>query len=238
VDNDSTVTEGEAVINCEAPLLTSKVELHEARLDELRAQYQLERTRDRVEAESIRQDMQAVEQELAVAREQQQELTMRAQVEGAVIIPDAGDLPGRFVRRGETIAYVATDAAVRARVVVAQGDFGLVRRNTEKVSLRPANALGKVYPAAISREVPAASESLPSKALGTGGGGNVAVDPADTSGLRAMDTVFQVELELTEDFPSDYYGQRVYVRFEHGTEPLALQWTRSLKQLFMRNFGV
>ena len=238
VDDDSTVESGEAVINCEAPLLTSKVELHGARLDELRAQYQLERTRDRVEAESIRQDMQAVEQELAVAREQQQELTMRAQVEGTVIIPDAGDLPGRFVRRGETIAYVATDDAVRARVVVAQGNFGLVRRNTEQVSLRPANALGKVYPAAISREVPAASESLPSKALGTGGGGNVPIDPADASGLRAMDTIFQVELELAEDFPTDYYGQRVYVRFEHGTEPLALQWTRSLKQLFMRNFGV
>ena len=64
------------------------------------------------------------------------------------------------------------------------------------------------------------------------------VDPADASGLRAMDTIFQVELELSEDFPTDYYGQRVYVRFEHGTEPLALQWTRSLKQLFMRNFGV
>jgi putative peptide zinc metalloprotease protein len=238
VANDSAVTEGEAVLACEAPLLTAEVGVQEARLNELRARYQLERTRDRVEAESIRQDMAAVEHEVEVARQQMQALIMRSPATGTTIIPDADDLPGRFVKRGETIAYVTADAAVRARVVVPQDDFGLVRRNTERVELRPASAVGKVYPAMISREVPAASDNLPSKALGTGGGGNFPVDPADKSGVRTLDTVFQVELELADDFPANYYGQRVYVRFEHGTEPLAMQWTRSLKQLFMRNFGV
>ncbi|MGB5260441.1 MAG: hypothetical protein WBO34_07965 [Gammaproteobacteria bacterium] len=238
VADDSMVTKGDPVLACEAPLLTAEVGVQEARLNELRARYTLERTRDRVEAESIRQDMAAVEQELEVARQQMQALIMRSPATGNTIIPYVDDLPGRFVRRGETVAYVTADAAVRARVVVPQDDFGLVRGNTKRVDLRPASAVGEVYTAMISREVPSASNDLPSKALGTGGGGYFPVDPADKSGLRTLDTVFQVELELADDFPTQYYGQRVYVRFGHGTEPLAMQWTRSLKQLFMRDFGV
>ena len=58
------------------------------------------------------------------------------------------------------------------------------------------------------------------------------------SGTRTLDTLFQVELELGGDIPARYYGQRVYVRFDHGHEPLALQWKRSLRQLFMEDFGV
>jgi putative peptide zinc metalloprotease protein len=204
----------------------------------MQARYQMERSQNAVEAESIKQDMAAVRQELEVAQQQLQELDMRSPTTGKLIIPNSADLAGKFIRRGETVAFVVTNDSARARVVVGQDDFGLVRRNTDKVELRPATAVGKVYRAAINREVPAASDELPSKALGTGGGGKIAVDPSDKSGLRTIDSMFQVELELTDDFPSHYYGQRVYVRFEHGSEPLAWQWKRSIKQLFMRDFGV
>ena len=236
--DNSNVAHGEAVIVCEDPLLEAQVAVQKAQFEGLQARYQLERSRDTVEAASIRQEMDAAEQEFEVARQQLQDLNLRSPASGKLIIPYAADLQGRFVKRGETIAYVSTDAVTRARVVVSQDDFGLVRRNTDRVELRPANAVGAVYAASINREVPAASEHLPSKALGTGGGGKIAVDPSDESGTRTLDSLFQVELELTDDFPAQYYGQRVYVRFEHGAEPLGVQWTRSLKQLFMRDFGV
>ncbi len=238
VGGDSTVTRDEAVITCDDPLLGAKVAVKEARLQELRAQYNQERIRDPLEAESLKQDMTAVQKELEVAQQQFQQLTLRSPGNGTLIIPYVDDLVGRFVKRGETVAYVSSTAAVRARAVVAQDDFGLVRRNTKKVELRMAGSLGDVFPAVISREVPAASDTLPSKALGTGGGGKLAVDPTDESGMRTLESLFQVELELADDFPARYYGQRVYVRFDHGAEPLAQQWTRSLKQLFMQEFGV
>ena len=237
-DDNAAVTQGDAVMECDDPLLRAKAAVHQARLDELQARYQLERSRDAVEAESLKQDMAAVRQELEVANQQLRALTMRSPATGTLIIPNSMDMQDRFIRRGETVAYISTDAAVRARVVVSQDDFGLVRRNTSKVELRPASAIGDIYTAAISREVPAAMERLPSKALGTGGGGKISVDPADEAGLRTLNTMFQVELELTDDFPEQFYGQRVYVRFEHGSEPLAYQAARSLKQLFMRDFGV
>jgi putative peptide zinc metalloprotease protein len=238
IEDGSTVGDGDAVIVCDDPLLEARVGIHKARLREMQARYQMERGQDSVEAESIKQDMAAVRQELEVAQQQLHELSLRSPAAGKLIIPNSTDLAGKFLRRGETVAFVVTNIAPRARVVVGQDDFGLVRRNTDKVELRPASAVGKVYSAVINREVPAASDELPSKALGTGGGGKVAVDPSDKSGVRTIDSMFQVELELTDDFPSHYYGQRVYVRFEHGSEPLAWQWKRSIKQLFMRDFGV
>ena len=34
------------------------------------------------------------------------------------------------------------------------------------------------------------------------------------------------------------YGQRVHVRFDHRPEPLAVQWYRSLRRLFLTHFNV
>ena len=64
------------------------------------------------------------------------------------------------------------------------------------------------------------------------------MDPRDPTGERTLARVFQFELGLPPEFESINYGQRVYVRFDHGREPLATQWYRSLRQLFLSRFGV
>jgi putative peptide zinc metalloprotease protein len=193
---------------------------------------------DRVEAQSIKQDMQAAASELEEARSQLGELVLRSSSEGRLVIPGAADLEGRFVKRGDTLAYVINDAATRVRVVVTQADIGLVRQHNDGVEIRMAGRPGHAIAAIARNEVPAASDELPSKALGTSGGGMIPVDPADDSGTRALATLFQIELELQEDLPAQLYGQRIYARFDHGAEPLGIQWQRSLRQLFMREFGV
>jgi putative peptide zinc metalloprotease protein len=35
-----------------------------------------------------------------------------------------------------------------------------------------------------------------------------------------------------------HIGSRVYVRFDHGSEPLAQQWYRSLRQVFLKQLNV
>ena len=66
----------------------------------------------------------------------------------------------------------------------------------------------------------------------------VPVDPTDPDGLRALESVFRIDLSLPEAVKDPHNGGRVYVRFEHGSMPLAMQWYRSLRQLFLRNFYV
>ena len=90
---------------------------------------------------------------------------------------------------------------------------------------------------AVEREVPAASSQLPSAALSTQGGGDIALDPTTESG-QALESFFQFELSLDQLVGVDSLGERAYVRFDHGSEPLAGRIYRSLRQLFLRQFHV
>jgi putative peptide zinc metalloprotease protein len=235
---DAQVTPGQPLMKCEDPLLEARAAVLEANLQELQAEHALAQSDKPVEAESIKQDMAAVSEELADARRQLDELVLRSPSAGQLVIPDFAHLEGRFVHRGDTLAYILTDAVKHVRVVVKQADIGLLRQHIEGVEVRVAGQIGRTLQARVNNEVPAASDRLPSPALGTRGGGLIAVDPADESGMQALASLFQFELELQEDLPTQLYGQRVHVRFELGNEPLAMQWQRALRQLFMRRFGV
>jgi putative peptide zinc metalloprotease protein len=64
------------------------------------------------------------------------------------------------------------------------------------------------------------------------------VDPTDEDGLRTLESVFQFDLSLAEPMPPREIGARVYVRFDHGTEPLAARAYRAFKRAFLRQIGV
>jgi len=106
----------------------------------------------------------------------------------------------------------------------------------ESVRIRLAEQLDRPLTAKISREMPMATHRIPSAVLGTMGGGLLAVDPADNSGTKTLDQVFHIE--LTFDTPVDRLGGRTYVLFDHGSEPIGLQWYRRVRQLLLRQFNV
>ena len=80
------------------------------------------------------------------------------------------------------------------------------------------------------RETPAGTTTLPSRAPGAAGVGDIAVSMTDERGLTAAEEVFQVDLGLPVDLEIAGVGERAYVRFEHGAEPLARHWLRSGRQ--------
>ena len=89
------------------------------------------------------------------------------------------------------------------------------------------------------RETPAGDETLPSPALASQGGGDIATDPRETKSLKTLQRVFQLDVELVGvDDRVKGFGQRVFVRFEHLSEPLGFQWYRSVRQLFLTSFNV
>jgi len=86
--------------------------------------------------------------------------------------------------------------------------------------------------------VPAASDKLPNLAMSSIGGGQVPVNPAgDPRDPKALSTWFQFELDLP-GAQAFVLGEHVYVRFEHGWEPLAWRIYRGVRQLFMKQFTV
>jgi putative peptide zinc metalloprotease protein len=157
---------------------------------------------------------------------------------GTFIVPAAQDFPGMYVKQGQLLGYVARLEDTNVRVVISQADISLVRDKTRDVQIMFNSQSGRPVTARIQREIPAANFELPSSVLGSAGGGKIQVDPTDQQGLRARQQVFQLELAFTGEIPRAYFGERVQVRFDHGSAPLAQQWYRRGRQLFLRSFGV
>jgi putative peptide zinc metalloprotease protein len=229
---------GAALVETEDPMLEAQIALAQAKLAELQARLDSERFEDRVQAELTRQDIAREAASLARLQERQEQHVARSGAAGHFVIDRPEDLPGRFVRKGELVGYVAQDARTLVRAVVSQNDIDLVRSGVVRADVRLADSIGVVHPARLVREVPAARDQLPSAALGSGGGGAIAADPRDPQGARALTSSFQFDLELPPDARSAGYGGRAYVRFTHPSEPLAMQAYRRLRQVFLERFHV
>lgn len=238
VKSDQWVKSGDPLIVSEDPLLESEKHILEARLQELKARYLSLRYTERAKAMIHKEEIVSVKKELARIRELESQLTIRSQVEGKLILSRLEDMKGRFLRRGELIGYVVDFPLNTVRVVVPQDNIGLVKEKTVKVEVRLAENIAGVSEALVYREVPAATDKLPSVALGFAGGGEVPVDPRDKEGTKAFDSVFQLDLILSDQFNMQKIGERVFVRFDHGAVPLAKQWYYFFRQLFLRRFSV
>jgi putative peptide zinc metalloprotease protein len=193
---------------------------------------------ERVKAKITEEEMRKVEAELADARRRADDLIVRSDAEGVLVIPRASDLSGRFVRRGELIGYVLNRSTVLARVVVNQADVDFVRHRTQGVKVRFPEDISSIYPARLLREVPAATHELPSRTLSQEGGGETYIDPRQAQGNMAFQKIFLFDVELPP--PEGFYnvGGRVYVRFDHGAEPVIWRWYRSIRQLFLKRFNI
>lgn len=135
------------------------------------------------------------------------------------------------------MAYVINYDEVSIRAVVPQDAIGLVRQKVENVEIRFVGHVDQAYKTNVSREIPAATYKLPSKALSQQGGGSIQTDPFDADGIKTKDQYFQFEIALPENAMTSHVGQRVYVKFKHGEEPLAMQWYRSFEELFLNELG-
>ena len=232
------VKQGQALLTCDDPVLSARTLMLAAEVREVETRYTAAAAVDPVATATIREELQYAEERLAEARRQERELQISSPIDGIFVLRDPPqDMPGRFVTRGEPIAYVVDDTVTTVRVVVPQGDVDLVRHRLHGVSVRMSDQARVSYRGTVRREVPAATDELPSMALSTAGGGRIATDP-QADGQRAFQSMFQFDLEIPDDIYRDRIGQRVFVRFEHGWEPLAFRWYRTARRLFLRKFSV
>ncbi len=234
----STVQPGDLLVVCDDPAVETDVKVLEGQLREMKARIREQFVDNLVKAKMLEEEQRYIEERLARVRERQSELAIRSRAAGTFVLPKAADLPGRFVKRGELLAHVVDLKTIIVRTIVDQGDIDLIRNQTHEVQVRLAERLADPMPATITRLVPAASEELPSQALGSEGGGQVPLDPHDSKGHKAIKKLFQVDLELPAQRGLLNVGGRVYVRFDHGREALANQWYRQGRQLFLARFNV
>ena len=193
---------------------------------------------ERTQAAAIDEDLRRERVVLARAEEKLDSLLVIAQVPGVLKLARAQDLPGRHVKKGELLGYLVSGPPRLLRVVVTQDDIALVRDRRTAVEVKITDRLEETWSARVLREVPGGHDQLPSKALALEGGGLHGTDPRDPNGLKSLQRLFQFDLELPPEVGAVHIGTRAFVRFHHPAEPLATQWGRRLRQLFLSRFNV
>ncbi|MCH2172091.1 peptidase M50 [Myxococcota bacterium] len=238
IEPSSVVAPGEVLLITRDPLLETQLRSLKAKLRELGARHHAQRRVDLVQAQVTYEEIVTTRAELARAREVAGEVVIRSPSAGRFVPVGDQDWTGRFVRKGELVGYITGPEATTVRVAISEDDVAMVRAQTHGVEMRSSSRPGEMSLASIAREVPAASDRLPSATLGVSGGGLWPVDPGDPEGVQSLLPVFQFDLALGPQAHFTRIGERVHVRFDHGREPLAARLGRSLRRLFLGKFGV
>jgi putative peptide zinc metalloprotease protein len=187
-------------------------------------------------AENVAQEIKRLQHEIQRIDERIGRLSIRAQMNGRLVMPRQDDMLGSFALRGDTLGYVLASEQIRVRAALSERDAALVREATLGISVRLDDAPETAISAQLIRDVPAATHDLPSPALGDRGGGPYVTDPADENGLRTIDPVVLVDLQLPEAM-LERVGGRAWVRYDHGSTPIADQCYRRVRQLFLQHFN-
>lgn len=239
IENGKEVREGDILIVMEDPVLSARVRVLDAQVREVETRLEAAVTMDRVLAASIREELALMRERLADAQRHERQLIVRSPGSGVFISAAVlRDMPGRFVRRGEPLGFVVGSRDWLVRAVVRQGDVELVRHESAAVEVRLADFGSRRFQASLRREVPGASDELPSMALSVGGGGNIALNPEPGEAPRAFRTLFQFDVALVDTMDTIRFGGRAYVRFQHAPRPLGSRWYRRLRQVLLRQFNV
>ncbi len=233
------VTKGERLIACSEPELDAQIGQERAHVAELEARLAEAIGKDRVQVQIASSGLRFGQSRLADLIARRHAMSIVSPHDGTFVMPSPNDFAGRFLGRGEVVGYVIVPSRLTLVTVVPQGEVALVRQHTERVELRIVGDVWNSIRARIAREVPGATQDLPSLALSLAGGGNIGLEPEAThEQARALTPLFQFELALDGDALPSTLGRRVFVRFEHGAEPLADQWYRGLRQMFLKRFTV
>jgi putative peptide zinc metalloprotease protein len=230
------VEPGDLLVRLDNPELVSTRDQLASRLEGLRVEHFQQLLHDPNAAQNLSLDIDRAQAELQRADERITQLQVRAESAGTLAMPRQSDLLGAYMRHGVTLGHVLAPDELRVRAAVAEPDAYLVRHRMRRAEVRLADAPGQVLQALRSGDIPAATRQLPSVALADQGGGPYTSDPAEKDGLHSLEPVFLVDLTLV-GHPLERVGGRAWVRFDHGSEPLAWQAYRRASQLFLQHFA-
>lgn len=237
VQPGQTVSKGQPLYTLESPQLTAELAVDEARLAQAQARFDADQFDDPVKARVTSRQLAEAREVAQHAQVRVDHLTGYAGSSGQLMIEAAQDMPGRYYKKGELLGYILKNDALLVRTVVEQDNIDLVHQRLTGVAMRLSESTGTIYRSQVSREFPGAVNELPTPALGLGGGGMLATSPNDPKGLQTLQRVFVVDLTIPKNV-QPAFGERVYIRFEHGREPVAQQVLRRLRQLFLSHFSV
>jgi putative peptide zinc metalloprotease protein len=222
----------------EDDLLSTELAVAAAKAKETEAKYNAEQFADPIKAAVLLSQLQGEQEKQIQLEKRVADLVGYANTDGLFVAVQPQDLPGKYFKKGDLVGYVLERDALLARVVVDQDDIDLVRSRLVSIELRLSNRIVQSHQVNLAREAAGGIDELPSAALSLNGGGSIITAPNDPENLKTVERVFILDLALPRTVSDAMFGERVHVRFHHGSEPLAWQGLRRLRQLFLSRFSV
>lgn len=237
VDEGAAVQPGELLFELDDPQLRSAHDALRARVAELMARRDQVPFDRRMEREVAQARLDGAREQLATLAERLTRLAVTSPGRGRVHIVGGDDRLGRFVERGDLLATLSSPADARVRVVAGERDAARIRRETHAVRVRLADGAAGELKGRLLTQVPAASNQLPSPALGSRGGGALQVDARDDQGITTLQRFFAFDIAIPPAAPTRFVGSRAFVRFEHEAEPLLARGYDAARQLLIERIG-
>jgi putative peptide zinc metalloprotease protein len=208
-----------------------------AQLRGLTARRRLARTVELATAQIIDEQISALQEEIDRVDFELSALKILAPLQGVWISPDIEKAEGMYLERGRTIGIVANLDDMLIRATVGQDVGMILDRAFEQLEIRIKGRAEVLLTGQIEQIFPAGQVVLPSEALGYSVGGSVPTQ--DKEGKKAIENFFEIRIRPDNSGSARLLcGQRVIARIQMPSCPLAQQWWRFIRQLFLRRFYI
>jgi putative peptide zinc metalloprotease protein len=239
--SDETVNPGEKpLIQAVNKELDAEKEGLLAELRSLQVKQRIAQMEEIAAVQILAEQIDALQEKIARVEFELSSLFLKPTLSGTWVSPDIAKTKGTYLHRGEQIGVVADLYEVRIRATAGQELAALlVEQACEQLEIRVKGRPDVLLTGKIETIFPAGLEVLPSEALGYAVGGSMSTVSQDPSGKKAAEKFFEIRIRPNPESSIHLLsGQRVIVRIQMPSKPLAAQWWRSARQLFQRRFHI
>jgi putative peptide zinc metalloprotease protein len=237
-ESGSTVEKGDALIALDDPFIQSQRRLLQARLAELEFRLTAAEAATPYDVQVLQRQIEYLRGELSESDRKISALTVRAMSAGRLTIPRPQDLIATYTKKGQVLGYVFSEGPTGVHAFVPEADIDTVMTALNGISVRLDGTIDRTVDAQLVRDIPNVGRKLPSPALAQANNGPFPTDPSAKDGDISLLPFVEIDLHLAQTDGDPRWGERAWIRFDHGTPPIAERVYRSLRQLLLKRFNV
>jgi putative peptide zinc metalloprotease protein len=235
------VSAGQALLRLKNPDLLLEIRASRMQLQQIQAQELRAQALALADLAPLRQQRIAAQAGLSELERQRDALTVRAPVSGIWSASEVEQGRGRWFARGEAMGAIIDESGYRFVAILPQVATHLFKGGIERAEVRLGGEDGHNLLLRHVIVMPFEHGVLPSRALGFAGGGDIAVQPDDPSGVMAAEPFFRIHAGFDSAHAAEVklmHGRLGVMRLTLEPKPLLEQWERSMRQLLQRKFRV
>lgn len=188
----------------------------------------------------LRSKLESIEKKIARIEGDRRQLELVARQDGLWVAPQLEEGVGRWIGRGTSLGLIVDPSAFEFVATVLQEDVDqLFARNIHGAEIRLYGEASESVPVSNLRRIPSEKRTLPSPALGWGGGGDIPIAKHDPQGQKAAEPFFEVHADVAaQPVVGLTHGRAGKIRFDLESEPLLPRAIRRLRQLLQKRYQI